>query len=79
MDEVTISPAGDPFYAAPRHDNHQESPHGCYSGVVYIGHLVHDLWTGEEVEVIERMPCKACQGLPTEVSVMRTELESAGD
>ncbi len=44
MDEHTISPAGDPFYAAgfpSRTDQDQvRHPHGCIAGVVYIGHLV---------------------------------------
>jgi len=32
----------------------------CYRGVVYIGHLVEDPETGEEVEVIEAVPCRRC-------------------
>jgi hypothetical protein len=31
----------------------------CYEGVVYIGHLVEDE-CGEEVEVIEAVPCQRC-------------------
>jgi hypothetical protein len=34
-------------------------PHACYEGVVYIGHLVEDE-CGEEVEVIEAVPCRRC-------------------
>ena len=30
--------------------------------VVYIGHLVEDPGTGEEVEVIEAVPCRRCAG-----------------
>jgi hypothetical protein len=30
-----------------------ERPHVCCEGVIYIGHLVEDPGTGEEVEVIE--------------------------
>jgi hypothetical protein len=37
-----------------------ERPHACYDGVVYIGHLVEDPGTGEEVEVIEAVPCRKC-------------------
>jgi hypothetical protein len=37
-----------------------ESPHACIDGVVYIGHLVEDPGTGEEVEVIEAVPCRRC-------------------
>jgi len=36
-----------------------ERPHACYEGVVYIGHLVEDD-SGEEVEVIEAVPCRRC-------------------
>ena len=39
-----------------------ERPHACYQGVVYIGHLVEDPGTGEEVEVIEAVPCRRCAG-----------------
>jgi hypothetical protein len=37
-----------------------ERPHACLEGVVYIGHLVEDPGTGEEVEVIEAVPCRLC-------------------
>jgi hypothetical protein len=37
-----------------------ERPHACTDGVVYIGHLVEDPGTGEEVEVIEAVPCRRC-------------------
>jgi hypothetical protein len=37
-----------------------EASHACYGGVVYIGHLVEDPGTGEEVEVIEAVPCRRC-------------------
>ncbi len=33
----------------------------CYEGLVYIGHLVEDE-SGEEVEVIEAVPCRRCAG-----------------
>ena len=36
-----------------------ERPHGCYDGLVFIGHLVEDE-CGEEVEVIEAVPCRRC-------------------
>jgi len=32
----------------------------CYDGTVYIGHLVEDSEAGEEVEVIEAVPCRHC-------------------
>src|SRR5215208_4541318 len=35
-----------------------EAPHACcYEGVVYIGHLVEDPGTGEEVEVFKAVLC----------------------
>ena len=37
-----------------------ERPHACTDGVVYVGHLVEDPGTGEEVEVIEAVPCRRC-------------------
>ena len=37
-----------------------ERPHACYQGVVYIGHVVEDPGTGEEVEVLEAVPCRRC-------------------
>jgi hypothetical protein len=43
-------------------DQDQDHPHACTDGVVYIGHLVEDPGTGEEVEVIEAVPCRRCAG-----------------
>jgi hypothetical protein len=37
-----------------------ERPHACNDGVVYVGHLVEDPGTGEEVEVFEAVPCRRC-------------------
>ena len=37
-----------------------ERPHGCYSGLVFIGHMVEDSEAGEEVEVFEAVPCRRC-------------------
>jgi hypothetical protein len=37
-----------------------ERPHVCYQGVVYIGRVVEDPGIGEEVEVIEAVPCRKC-------------------
>jgi hypothetical protein len=63
VDKHTISPAGDPFYAASRRDEYLDQdpvhPHGCIAGVVYIGHLVIGE-DGEEVEVFEAVPCRRC-------------------
>ncbi len=33
-------------------------PHACMDGYVFIGHLVEE--DGEEVEVIEAVPCRRC-------------------
>ncbi len=47
--------------SAPRPPTESEdTPHGCYDGLVFIGHLVEDPETGEEVEVIESVPCRRC-------------------
>ena len=57
MDKHTISPAGDPFHAAP-HD-HDERPHACNSGWVTISQLaVND--DGEEVEEHALYLCRRC-------------------
>ena len=39
----------------------EEVPHGCYRGVVFIGHLIEDD-SDEEVEVILAVPCRRCAG-----------------
>jgi hypothetical protein len=71
VDEHTISPAGDPFYAQARRDRDNDTieahyaslergiPCGCIASVVYIGHMVIGE-DGEEVEVHEPVPCKRC-------------------
>jgi hypothetical protein len=61
VDEVRIPPAGDGFHAKGLHGDH-DHPHACYSGTVYIGHLVEE--EGEEVEAYEAIPCRRCA--PTE-------------
>ncbi len=37
----------------------EETPHGCYSGWVFLGFEAEDE-QGEHVEVIERVPCRRC-------------------
>jgi hypothetical protein len=59
--ERRILPSGDPFYAAASRKPAEERHHGCHRGVVYIGHMVEDLETGEEVEVFDRARCRRCQ------------------
>jgi hypothetical protein len=39
-------------------DPTDETPHGCYEGVVYLGHLVVE--DSDEVEVIEAVRCRRC-------------------
>jgi hypothetical protein len=46
--------AGDPLAHAGDH------LHACIDGYVYIGHMVEDDH-GEEVEVIEAVPCRRCE------------------
>jgi hypothetical protein len=38
----------------------QDHPHACTDGVVYIGRLVEE--DGEEVEVVDLVPCRRCAG-----------------
>ena len=64
MDNSSVR-AGDPFaYAGGASASEAEdlSPDGCIEGTVYIGHMAHDEETGEEVEVIDRVPCRKCLG-----------------
>ena len=51
--------AQDQSTAHPSTEEH-DHPHACLEGVVYIGHLVEDPGTGEEVEVFESGPCRRC-------------------
>ena len=57
MDEHTISPAGDPFHAAP---DDQDHPHACLNGYVYLGYTAVNEETGEEIERVEALPCRRC-------------------
>ena len=77
VDRFSVHPetrSGDGFaYAASRRDAHEdveahyaslerlEAPHGCISGVVYIGEMAIGE-DGEEVEVIHPMLCRRCHG-----------------
>jgi hypothetical protein len=65
VDEIRISPSGDPFHAAGSRIQHQDQHEerdcfACYEGVVYLGELVEDPETGEKVEVYTAMPCRRC-------------------
>jgi hypothetical protein len=56
VDEHTISPAGDPFHAAPEHD----SPHACNNGWVSMEVEVLDPDTGEEILEEALYLCRRC-------------------
>lgn len=45
---------------APPHEAPEEAPCACYDGLVFIGCLVEDLESGEEVEVETAYPCHRC-------------------
>ena len=58
MSEHTISPAGDPFHAAPHHEQH-EHPHACNDGWVTIGQMVVGE-DGNETEEFALYLCERC-------------------
>jgi hypothetical protein len=53
------NPVDTPKSSAPDAHPTTEECFACYEGVVYIGHLVEDE-SGEEVEVVEAVPCRRC-------------------
>jgi hypothetical protein len=60
MDEHTISPAGDPFHAAPHHNDQDECPHACNNGWVSMEVEVLDPDTGEETVEEALYLCSKC-------------------
>jgi hypothetical protein len=40
----------------------QDHPHACLDGYVFLGYTVLDEETGEEVERVEALPCRRCNG-----------------
>jgi hypothetical protein len=49
----------EPASKVPAHpDQEQRECFACYEGVVFLGHLIEE--DGEEVEVIEAVPCRRC-------------------
>jgi hypothetical protein len=60
VDTKRIPPGGDPFHAAPNHQD--ERPHACNDGWVTIGQLVVDPETGEETEEYALYLCRRCAG-----------------
>jgi hypothetical protein len=59
MDAHTISPAGDPFHAAPHHDN-QDRPCACNDGWVSMEVEILDPDTGEEAVEEALYLCRRC-------------------
>jgi hypothetical protein len=57
-DERRIPPAGDGFYAA---GLNKKEGCGCLGGFYYLGQMVWDPETGEEVEVFFPVACKRCE------------------
>ena len=62
VDIKRIPPVGDPFHAAPHHDDQdsEASPHACNDGWVTIGQIAIDPETGEEVEEYALYLCRRC-------------------
>ncbi len=58
MDTKRIPPAGDPFQAAPHHD--QDHPCACNNGWTTIGQIALDPETGEETEEYALYLCRRC-------------------
>ncbi len=44
----------------PSTDDRDEHPHACNDGFVYVGHMIEDPETGEELEAFEAIPCRRC-------------------
>jgi len=59
VDTKRIPPAGDPFHAAPEHDQ-DERPHACNDGWITLGQIVIDPETGEETEEYALYLCRRC-------------------
>jgi hypothetical protein len=57
VDEYTISPAGDPFYAASRRTDSDGRPCYCYGSGVVVLIIEED---GQEHEHV--VPCRRCAG-----------------
>jgi hypothetical protein len=56
--QIHETPAGDPFHAAPDHQD--EQPHACNDGWVTIGQIVVDPETGDETEEFALYLCRKC-------------------
>ena len=38
----------------------QDHPHACMDGYIFLGYTAMDEESGEEIELIERIPCRRC-------------------
>lgn len=57
----------------------EETPHGCYEGLIFLGRLIEE--DGEETEVIEAVFCRRCAGgryvlCPVRVEIAEREGQS---
>ena len=39
----------------------QDHPHACMGGLVFLTYTAFDEETGEEVEMVEALPCRRCE------------------
>ncbi len=60
QDHRDHDPHADDDHREPETQDQDQRHCVCYQGVVYIGHLVEDPGTGEEVEVVDAVPCRRC-------------------
>jgi hypothetical protein len=60
VDIKRILPVGDPFTAAPHHDDQDERPHACNDGWITLGQIAVDPETGEETEEFALYLCRRC-------------------
>ena len=56
MDIKRIPPAGDPFTAAPHHDDQDERPHACNDGWITLGQIA----ANPETEEYALYLCRRC-------------------
>jgi hypothetical protein len=47
-------------HPAPPTNEDQDHPHACLNGYVYIGSMITDPETGDDVEAYEAVPCRRC-------------------
>jgi hypothetical protein len=60
-EEVDVNESSaQPAHPSTQEHNHQDHPHACLNGYVYLGYTAVDDETDEEVERIEALPCRRC-------------------